>query len=92
MHLANMSIVIIEGAATIPVAVVTMFVLPDYPATTKWLSDEERCIAVLRIAEEANEEDDRAETPALTGLKMAFTDPALYLIWFMQLGLNTAAA
>ncbi|KAK7749307.1 hypothetical protein SLS62_008276 [Diatrype stigma] len=83
---------IIEGTATIPVAIVTMFVLPDYPATTKWLSDEERAIAVLRLAEEANEEDDRAETPALTSLKMAFTDPALYLIWFMQLGLNTAAA
>ena len=84
-------VVIIEGAATIPVAVVAMFVVPDYPATTKWLSDEERTIAVLRIAEEANEEDDRAETPGMVGLKMAFMDPALYLIWFMQLGLNTAA-
>lgn len=56
-----------------------MFVVPDYPATTKWLSDEERTIAVLRIAEEANEEDDRAETPGWVGLKMAFADPALYL-------------
>ncbi|KAI1338273.1 MFS general substrate transporter [Xylariaceae sp. FL0016] len=83
---------IIEGCATVPVAILTIFVLPDYPATTKWLSDEERQIAVLRIAEEANEEDDRAETPAWIGLKMAFTDPALYMIWFMQLGLNTAAA
>ncbi|KAI1868231.1 hypothetical protein JX265_007054 [Neoarthrinium moseri] len=83
---------IIEGCATIPVALVTMWIIPDYPATTKWLSEEERQIAVLRIAEEANEEDDRAEIPALLGLKMALTDPALYMIWFMQLGLNTSAA
>ncbi|ORY63459.1 major facilitator superfamily domain-containing protein [Pseudomassariella vexata] len=83
---------IIEGAATIPVAILTSFVIPDYPSTTSFLSPEERILAILRIAEEANEEDDRAETPAMVGLKMAFTDPALYLIWFMQLGLNTAAS
>lgn len=83
---------IIEGTATIPVAIAACFVLPDYPADTKWLSDEERKLAVLRVAEEANEEDDHHAKGAFAGLKMAFTDPALYLIWFMQLGLNTAAA
>ncbi|KAL6244141.1 hypothetical protein RBB50_009011 [Rhinocladiella similis] len=82
---------IIEGAATIPVAVITMFILPDYPADTKWLDDEERKLAVLRIAEEANEEDIH-KARAVEGFKLAFADPALYLLWFMQLGLNTAAA
>lgn len=71
---------------------VTYFVVPDYPATTRWLSDEERQIAVLRMAEDASKEDDRAETSAWEGAKMAFTDPTLYMIWIMQLGLNTAAA
>lgn len=66
--------------------------LPDYPATTKWLSDEERKLATLRITEEAVEEDNRGETTAWQGLKMTFTDPALYMIWLMQLGLNTAAS
>lgn len=84
--------VIIEGCATFPVAVLTMFVLPDYPQTTKWLSEEERTIAILRIAEDSNQEDDRGEVSGRVALKMAFTDPALYLIWFMQLGLNTSAA
>ena len=84
--------VIIEGCATYPAAVVTYFVVPDYPATTRWLSDEERRIAVLRMAEDANKEDDRADVSAWEGTKMAFADPALYMIWIMQLGLNTAAA
>ncbi|KIL83760.1 hypothetical protein FAVG1_13036 [Fusarium avenaceum] len=83
---------IIEGCATYPAAVVTYFVVPDYPATTSWLSDEERQIAVLRMAEDASKEDDRADVSGKEGLKMAFTDPALYMIWIMQLGLNTAAA
>ena len=67
-----------------------MFVLPDYPATTKWLSEQERELAMLRIAEEASDEDD--EVGVWAGLKMAFTDPALYFIWIMQLGLNTASS
>jgi MFS family permease len=83
---------IIEGVATIPVAIVAIFVLPDYPADTKWLTDYERNLAVLRIAEEANKEDQHDSTSAFSGLKMAFTDGVLYIIWMMQLGLNTAAA
>lgn len=84
--------VIIEGVIPIPVAFFTYLILPDYPATTKWLSDEERKLAILRITEEAVDEDDRSEATAWQGLKMTFTDPALYMIWLMQLGLNTAAS
>jgi hypothetical protein len=83
---------IIEAVVVYPVAGVTLFTVPDYPATTKFLSDEERKLAVLRMAEEANQEDDRSEVTAWQGFKMAFEDPALYMIWAMQLGLNTAAA
>lgn len=83
---------IIEGVVCFPVAAVTMKICPDYPGTTKWLTDEERKLAVLRIAEEANQDDNRAEVTAMQGAKLAFLDPVLYLIWFMQLGLNTAAS
>ncbi|KAJ3961095.1 hypothetical protein N0V92_002227 [Colletotrichum tropicale] len=92
MILNKMRPIIIEGTIPIPVAVLTYFTLPDYPATTKWLTDEERQLATLRITEEAVEEDDRGEATAWQGLKMSFTDPALYMIWLMQLGLNTAAS
>jgi MFS family permease len=82
---------IIEGSATIPVAILAMFVLPDYPATSqKWLSDEEVTLAMLRVAEEASDEKD--DVSVFAGLKSAFTDPTLYMIWIMQLGLNTAAS
>lgn len=37
---------IIEGAATVVVACGCFFVLPNFPRTTKWLTDEERMLAV----------------------------------------------
>lgn len=68
-----------------------MFTLPDYPATTKWLTEEERTLAIARLAEEANESDHDETKSKFGGLKLAFADPVLYIIWVMQLGLNTAA-
>lgn len=85
-------VVIIEGCATFPVALLAIFIVPDYPQTTKWLTEEERTIAVLRVVEEFNEADDHAKVIGRVALRMAFTDPALCMIWFMQLGLNMAAA
>ncbi|KAI9634398.1 major facilitator superfamily transporter [Dioszegia hungarica] len=41
---------IIEGAATALVAVAAFFVLPDYPATTKWLTEEEKALAISRVS------------------------------------------
>ncbi|KAJ5261214.1 hypothetical protein N7478_011809 [Penicillium angulare] len=82
---------IIEGCATIPVALCAMFFLPDYPETTKWLTEEERTLAIARLAEEANESDHEETNSKFEGLKLAFADPVLYIIWVMQLGLNTAA-
>ncbi|KAJ5802991.1 uncharacterized protein N7503_005441 [Penicillium pulvis] len=82
---------IIEGASTIPVALLAMVTLPDYPATTKWLTDEERILAITRLAEDGNESDHDETNNKFEGLKLAFSDPVLYIIWLMQLGLNTSA-
>ncbi|ORY11147.1 major facilitator superfamily domain-containing protein [Clohesyomyces aquaticus] len=49
-------------------------------------------VATFPIALEPNQEDNRSEATAWQGLCRAFTDPALYLIWFMQLGLNTTVS
>ncbi|CAG8195269.1 unnamed protein product [Penicillium olsonii] len=43
---------IIEGAITVGFAIISIFILPDFPATTKRLSDRERKIAVARLAKE----------------------------------------
>jgi MFS family permease len=55
------------------------------------LTDQERHLAVLRIAEDANEQDVH-KSSSREGLKLAFTDPSLYILWFMQLSLNSSAA
>lgn len=36
---------IIEGVVTIFVSLCSVFLLPNYPATTKWLTEEERAFA-----------------------------------------------
>lgn len=81
---------IIEGVITIPFAVLAMFILPDYPKNTRFLNEKERALAQLRILENASKED-ADEEGFMTHLKLAFTDPALYLLWIMQLGTVTAA-
>lgn len=40
---------IVEGVVTIGVAIIAMFILPDYPGTCKKLTAEERDIAVQRL-------------------------------------------
>ncbi|KAL0576310.1 hypothetical protein V5O48_005686 [Marasmius crinis-equi] len=44
----------IEGAVTMSVALIAMFVLPDFPETTKWLSPLERKLALQRLRVEGS--------------------------------------
>ncbi|OAL53503.1 major facilitator superfamily transporter [Pyrenochaeta sp. DS3sAY3a] len=39
----------IEGAITVAVACIAVFILPDYPGTTRWLSEKEKEIAEGRL-------------------------------------------
>lgn len=50
-----------------------MFVLPDYPATTKWLSTREKAVAVWRMERDAGsrDEDDQG---LIHSLKLALCD------------------
>lgn len=57
--------------------------LPDYPATTRWLSEEEKAFATWRMLEDINEADER-ETSAWQGVKMAVKDYRLYLFILFQ--------
>lgn len=41
---------IIEGAATVGFAIISLFLLPDFPATSRRLSERERQVAVARLA------------------------------------------
>ncbi|KAK0638979.1 major facilitator superfamily domain-containing protein [Cercophora newfieldiana] len=73
---------IIEGVVTIAFAAVVFMVLPDYPSTTKWLSDEERAFAQWRLLQDINETDEA--TSIWAGLKLALTDYRLYLFVLLQ--------
>lgn len=72
---------IIEGAATVVFAMFTAFVLPDWPATTKWLSEEEKALGVVRLIEDAGEEEE--EIKVTDALKMATRD---YRVWLCIIG------
>lgn len=73
---------IIEGAVTVVIALLAIPILPDHPLTTKWLTEEERQLAHDRIRRDTVQEE--TETSTVSNLKMAFSDPRLYLLALMQ--------
>ncbi|KAE9963858.1 hypothetical protein BLS_008852 [Venturia inaequalis] len=48
---------IIEGSVTVVIALGAYFVLPNFPRTTTWLTDEERQLAVWRLEEDIGQDD-----------------------------------
>ncbi|KAK3371113.1 major facilitator superfamily domain-containing protein [Lasiosphaeria ovina] len=75
---------IIEGVITIAVAFAAAFVLPDYPSTTRWLTEEERAFAAWRLLADINESDAQKARTVWDGVKLAVTDPRLYLFVLLQ--------
>lgn len=80
---------ILEGLATVILGTTAFFVLPNYPGTTKWLSEEEKIIAQARLVVDAGSEDVSAvgeeDVSIWTGIKWAFTDSRVWLFSFLQM-------
>ncbi|EJF62792.1 sugar transporter [Dichomitus squalens] len=74
----------IDGSLTILVALCAMFILPDFPSTTTWLSEEERSLAMRRMEEDAGvgDEDETEEGGHLAGLQQALRD---WKVWWLAL-------
>ena len=73
---------IIEAAMTVGVAIISVFLLPNYPHNTRWLKGEERAVAIWRLVEDVGEADD-AETNQVSmwqGFTMACKD---YKTWIL---------
>lgn len=73
---------IIEGVVTVVVAFGAFFVLPNFPRTTMWLSEEERQLAVWRLEEDIGEDDwvDSEHQSFWQGAKLAFVDVKTYVL------------
>ncbi|OXH06703.1 nicotinamide mononucleotide permease [Cryptococcus neoformans A1-35-8] len=82
---------ILEGAITGFAAIIAIFVLPDYPATTKWLSTREKAVAVWRMERDggSRDEDDQG---LIHSLKLALCDYRLYLLATVIITKTTAGA
>lgn len=78
---------ILEGLATIVLGVVAFFVLPDYPGTTKWLSEAEKVVAQGRLAADAGSEDvlDEEKVPIMRGIVWALRDYRCWLFACLQM-------
>ncbi|KAK7691722.1 hypothetical protein QCA50_005122 [Cerrena zonata] len=65
-----------QGSITICIGFLAIYLLPDYPHNTRWLTPAQRRLAQVRLAEDAGEADeDAAQDSAFTGLVQAIKDP-----------------
>ncbi|ORX89511.1 major facilitator superfamily domain-containing protein [Clohesyomyces aquaticus] len=73
---------IIEGIVTFAVAIVAIWMLPDKPLNTRWLTEEERQLAHDRMERDTvGRENSRG---ARAGFMQALRDPRLYVLAFLQ--------
>ncbi|KAM0665566.1 hypothetical protein MY8738_003498 [Beauveria namnaoensis] len=72
---------VIEGTITVVVSLASVFVLPDFPSNTAWLTAEERALAIHRLHAHSGSVDEE-RGPLLQGLKMAVLD---YKVWLLTL-------
>lgn len=76
---------IVEGAATIGWAIISAFILPDFPANTKRLSDRERELAISRL--EADSVTSRTEDATkLTSLQALMQSVRNWRTWLLVAG------
>lgn len=78
----------IEGGLTVAVALVSMFILPDFPEnSSNWLSLELQALAQRRMAEDAGmDEDLHVKRRSTAGLFMALSD---WKVWWLAFTLTS---
>jgi MFS family permease len=80
-HAAWRWLFFIEGAITMFVAVLALFILPDFPQTSRrFLTEEEQRLAVLRLEADVGETPDEDRVTQTAGLRMALLDWRVYYL------------
>ncbi|KAK6067875.1 major facilitator superfamily transporter [Seiridium cupressi] len=82
---------ILEGSVTVFLSLLSIFLLPDFPTTTRWLSDQERAIATHRLNKHSGSQDEE-RGPILHGVKLAVADYKVWLLATIVITKTTAAA
>ena len=85
---------IIEGAVTVVVAGLALLVLPNFPRTTKWLTEEERQLAVWRLQEDIGTDDwvSSEQQSFLHGFKLATQDIKMWILMVMLTGIVSSGS
>ena len=83
----------VEGSLTIAVAILSIFVLPDFPETSSgWLTHEEKALAIQRMVEDVGQIDRSVDDDVFPekllgrwpGLHLAVTD---WKVWYLAVAL-----
>jgi MFS family permease len=75
----------IEGAISMFIGLNAMWLLPDYPVNTRWVTSKESRLAQARLADDAGEADrDSVGDSPLQGLVMAVKDPKVWIFAIMN--------
>ncbi|KAL3299282.1 putative tartrate transporter [Colletotrichum asianum] len=69
---------IIQGVITFVISIASIFILPNEPLNTRWLSEDDQRLARARVARDTVELEDNTSTWA--GLLQATRDPRLWVL------------
>ncbi|OGM48191.1 MFS transporter [Aspergillus bombycis] len=75
---------IIEGCVTVGISLVSILLLPNYPATTSWLDETEKLYAQWRLIHDAGEADEAKSNNLREALWLVFSDRRIYLFILLQ--------
>ncbi|KAI2605834.1 major facilitator superfamily domain-containing protein [Hypoxylon fragiforme] len=80
---------IIEGVITIGISFIAFFILPNFPRTTSWLTEEEKALAIWRLEEDIGEDDwiDSEHQSLWQGARLAFTDVKTWVLLVLLFGI-----
>lgn len=77
-----------QGSITVAVALIVIFILPDFPSNTKWMTEQERALAQWRQIADIGEEDvDTQESNSLwKGFLQCISDYKTWVLVFLIFG------
>ncbi|OTA98618.1 hypothetical protein M426DRAFT_69448 [Hypoxylon sp. CI-4A] len=80
---------VIEGVITVGISFISFFILPNFPRTTSWLTEEEKALAIWRLEEDIGEDDwiDREHQSWWLGTKQAFADVKTWVLLVLLFGI-----